>query len=140
MENAVKMPAKGAVYGISRTVDMSYEQAVDKIKETLKGQGFGVLTEIDVKTTLKQKIDQDFTKYVILGACNPHLAYKAFSEELEIGLLLPCNVCVYEQPGSGETVVAVVDPGVMLGVTGRDDLGPVADEARKKLQAALDAL
>ena len=109
-------------YGKKRVVPFSYEEAVKKIKSSLKEQGFGVLTEIDVKATLKNKIDQDFTKYVILGACNPSLAFQVLSEEIDIGLLLPCNVVVYEDPEKGETVLGVIDPEMMVQATGRTDL------------------
>ena len=130
----------GQTYGLIRQVDLSYEKAIEKITATLKDQGFGVLTEIDVKATLKKKLDKDFTKYIILGACNPPLAFRAFSEEIDIGLLLPCNVCVYEDPKSGKTVVSAIDPGVLVTVTGRADMKPLADEVRVKLQTAIDAV
>jgi uncharacterized protein (DUF302 family) len=136
---AVK-PATAPRYGILRTVPLSYERAVQRITETLKTQGFGVLTEIDVKATLKKKLDKDFTRYVILGACNPPLAYRALSEELDIGLLLPCNVNVYEHPQTGETVVSAIDPQVLVDVTGRRDLQPLAQEVRAKLMAAIEAV
>jgi len=127
-------------YGIFRRVDMPYEQAIARITETLKEQGFGVLTEIDVSTTLKAKIDKDFTPYKILGACNPPLAFRALSEEIDIGLLLPCNVTVYTDPKNGETVVSAIDPAVLVDVTGRKDLEPIAAEVKGKLTAALDAM
>ena len=127
-------------YGILRTVELGYEEAIARVGETLKAQGFGILTEIDVKATLKKKLDKDFTKYVILGACNPPLAFRALSEEIDIGLLLPCNVNVYEDPNSGKTVVSAIDPQVLVDVTGRPDLKPIADEVRAKLTAAIDAV
>lgn len=127
-------------YGIFRQVDLSYEQAVEKVTGTLKEQGFGILTEIDIKATLKAKLDKDFTKYIILGACNPPLAFRALSTELDIGLLLPCNVTVYEDPNSGKTVVSAIDPKVLVAVTGRTDLEPFAEEVSAKLTAALDAV
>ncbi len=132
-------PAKPR-YGLFRTVDLSYEQAVQRITETLKEQGFGILTEIDVKATLKKKLNKDFTRYVILGACNPPLAYRALSEELDIGLLLPCNVNVYEDPRTGKTVVSAIDPQVLVDVTGRKDLQGLAQEVRTKLNAAIAAV
>src|SRR3989304_5443947 len=95
---SIMAKAKKGKYGYSCEVNLSYEQAVAKVTETLKAQGFGILTEIDVKATLKKKLDKDFTKYVILGACNPNIAYRALSGEIEIGLLLPFNVTVYEKP------------------------------------------
>jgi uncharacterized protein (DUF302 family) len=117
---------------------MSYEQAVERTTAALKEQGFGVLTEIDVKATLKEKLDADFRKYVILGACNPSLAHQALTTELEIGLLLPCNVIVYEE--NGGSVVSIADPLSMLGMVGNPKLEPVADEARIRLQRVIEAL
>ncbi|MBT3213075.1 MAG: DUF302 domain-containing protein [Deltaproteobacteria bacterium] len=127
-------------YGIKRVVNYTYEEAVVKITAALAEQGFGVLTEIDVKATLKKKIDQDFTKYVILGACNPGLAYEALSEEMDIGLLLPCNVIVYEHPENGKTVIGVIDPEMMVQATGRTDLVEFAKNVREKLQNAIAAV
>jgi uncharacterized protein (DUF302 family) len=127
-------------YGYSREVGLPYEKAVERVMETLKDQGFGILTEIDVKETLKRKLDKEFTKYVILGACNPNLAYRALTSEIEIGLLLPCNVTVYEKPGDGKTVVSVLDPETMVSLTGRPEIAPIAREARDKILAALEAL
>jgi uncharacterized protein (DUF302 family) len=127
-------------YGIKRVVNYTYEDAVEKITSALSEQGFGILTEIDVKATLKKKIDQDFTKYVILGACNPGLAFQALSEEIDIGLLLPCNVVVYEHPENGKTVIGVIDPEMMVQAAGRQDLAEFAKNVREKLQSALDAV
>ncbi len=127
-------------YGIKREVNYSYEEAVEKITSALSAQGFGILTEIDVKATLKKKIEQDFTKYIILGACNPGLAYEALSEEIDIGLLLPCNVIVYEHPENGKTVMGVIDPEMMVQATGRTDLVEFAKNVREKLQSAIDAV
>jgi uncharacterized protein (DUF302 family) len=133
-------PSNHPRYGILRTTALGYEQALAKVTETLKAQGFGILTEIDVKATLKNKLDKDFTPYIILGACNPPLAFRALSEEIDIGLLLPCNVNVYVDPTSGRTVVSAIDPKVLVEVTGRQDLQPLADEVSRKLTAALDAV
>ena len=127
-------------YGIKRVVNYTYEEAVVKITAALAEQGFGIFTEIDVKATLKKKIDQDFTKYVILGACNPGLAYEALSEEIDIGLLLPCNVIVYEHPENGKTVIGVIDPEMMVQATGRTDLVEFAKNVREKLQNAIAAV
>ena len=127
-------------YGIKRVVNYTYEEAVVKITAALAEQGFGIFTEIDVKATLKKKIDQDFTKYVILGACNPGLAYEALSEEMDIGLLLPCNVIVYEHPENGKTVIGVIDPEMMVQATGRTDLVEFAKNVREKLQNAIAAV
>jgi uncharacterized protein (DUF302 family) len=125
-------------YGISTKLGESFEQAVEKVKEALKSEGFGVLTEIDVKATLKKKLDVNFRKYVILGACNPPLAHKALSEELEIGLLLPCNVIVYEQ-GEG-VVVSAIDPVAVMGVVYNPKLKPIAKHVQAKLKSVVDRL
>lgn len=122
-------------YGFSRTVDLSYDAAVARVTEELKKEGFGVLTTIDVKATLKQKINVDFTRYVILGACNPPLAHKALLAEEQIGLLLPCNVIVYEK--EMKTVVAVFDPMLMVSVIGKEEMRPIATEVKRKLEAVL---
>ena len=103
-------------YGFRAALAAPYAEAVTKVTEALKKEGFGVLTEIDVKATLKKKLDADFRKYIILGACNPVLANQALRSELEIGLLLPCNVIVYENDAGDGSVVSIVDPLVMLGV------------------------
>jgi len=125
-------------YGIRIKVNMSYEQAVEKVTAALKQEGFGILTTIDVKETLKKKLDVDFRKYVILGACNPPLAYRALTAEQEIGLLLPCNVIIYE--GAGVTIVAAADPIPMMGIVGNEALNEVAREARTRLVRALSAV
>ena len=125
-------------YGFSAQVPVAYDLAVSLTREALAASGFGVLTEIDVKATLKKKLDADFRPYVILGACNPPLAHRALSSELPIGLLLPCNVIVYAGERPGTSVVAVLDPIVQLGVTGRSDLEPLAKEVRGLLQQALE--
>ena len=125
-------------YGFTAAVAVPYETAVQLTREALAASGFGVLTEIDVRATLKKKLDADFRPYVILGACNPPLAHRALQNELPIGLLLPCNVVVYAGEAPGTSVVAVLDPVVQLGVTGRADLEPLAKEVRKLLQQALE--
>jgi len=125
-------------YGFSAEIPVGYDQAVALTREALAGSGFGVLTEIDVKATMKQKLDADFRPYVILGACNPPLAHRALSAELPIGLLLPCNVVVHAGDRPGTSVVAVMDPVVRLGATGRNDLDPLAIEVRGLLQQALE--
>jgi uncharacterized protein (DUF302 family) len=126
-------------YAMGKSVALPYEQAVARIREALQQQGFGVLTEIDVRATLKRKLDVDFRKYVILGACNPPLAYQGLQAETDLGLLLPCNVVVYET-GPQASRVAVLDPVAQLGIAGRDDLAPVARQARERLEQALEAL
>ena len=125
-------------YGFSKTVDMSYEQAIEKVTAELKKEGFGVLTSIDVKETLKQKINVDFKKYIILGACNPPIAHKALQEEEELGLLLPCNVIVYEK--ENKTRVSIFDPMVMTWILENDNMKPIASEVQERLQRVLKAL
>ena len=125
-------------YGFSKTTDLSYEETIEKVTEELKKEGFGVLTTIDVKDTLKKKIDVDFKKYIILGACNPGLAHKALQTEEELGLLLPCNVIVYEK--ENKTVVSIFDPIVLSTIVDNDILKPVAEEAKAKLVKVLDAI
>ncbi|NIO71841.1 MAG: DUF302 domain-containing protein [Anaerolineae bacterium] len=125
-------------YGLTAKLPVSYDEAVDKVTAALKSEGFGILTEIDVKSTLKKKLDADFRRYVILGACNPPLAYRALQAELDVGLLLPCNVIVYEE-GEG-AVVSIIDPLTMVGVSDNPALGEVAQEARAKLQRVVDKL
>ncbi len=127
-------------YGMGVEVALAYEQAVERTSEELKKEGFGVLTTIDVKQTMKQKLDREFRKYTILGACNPPLAYRAFEAELEIGLLLPCNVVVYET-GPGTSVVSAIAPILALGmVGGNPSLKDVAREAEERLRRALKNL
>ncbi|HEX9283093.1 MAG TPA: DUF302 domain-containing protein [Gemmatimonadales bacterium] len=126
-------------YGIGKSVPLPYEQAVERTRAELQKEGFGILTEIDVKATLKKKLDVDFRKYVILGACNPPLAYRGFQAEADIGLLLPCNVIVYEEDAT-RSRVAILDPLVQLGITGRTDIEPLATEAKRKLERALAAI
>jgi len=126
-------------YGMRKVFNGSVEQAEAAITEALKGVGFGVLTRIDVSATLKAKIDYDKAPYVILGACNPKVASKALEMEEELGLLLPCNVIVYENK-SGETVVSIIEPLDMLSVVGRDDMNALAGEIRVLLQQALAAI
>ncbi len=125
-------------YGFSKTVDLSYEEAIEKVTAELKKEGFGVLTSIDVKETLKQKINVEFKKYVILGACNPPIAHRALQEEEEIGLLLPCNVVVYEK--ENKTRVSIFDPMVMTWIMENDNMKPIATEVQEKLQRVLKAI
>jgi len=125
-------------YGFSKTVDMPYEQAIDKVTAELKKEGFGVLTFIDVKETLKQKINVDFKKYAILGACNPPIAHKALQTEEELGLLLPCNVIVYEK--DNKTGVSIFDPMVMTWIMDNEQMKPIATEVQERLQRVLKAI
>ncbi len=127
-------------YGIKRVVPLPMEEADRRVREELQKEGFGILTEIDVKATMKKKLDVDFKPYKILGACNPPLAHRALSEEEDIGLLLPCNVIVYAGEEEGTSVVAVIDPKVQLGITGRADIGPLAEEVGIRMKRALDAV
>lgn len=126
-------------YGFSRNLDMPYEEAVEKTTAALKEEGFGVLTEIDVKATLKKKLDVDFRRYVILGACNPPHAYTALNAELEIGLMLPCNVIVYETDAGG-SVVSAINPMAALGMVDNPDLLEVAEKVTEKMQRAVNSL
>jgi uncharacterized protein (DUF302 family) len=127
-------------YGLSVEIPVDFEEAVNRTTEALKTQGFGVLTTIDVRQTLKQKLDRDFRKYVILGACNPLLADRALQAELEVGLLLPCNVIVYEL-SPGRSAVAAMAPLAALGIVGENPaLQAVAMEADQRLRAVLTAL
>ena len=125
-------------YGYKKKVNLSYTQAVEKTKEELKKEGFGVLTEIDVKATLKKKLDVDFDNYIILGACNPPFAYQALKAEQDIGLLLPCNVLVYQE--KGETWVSAIVPTVAMSMVENEELGAIAVEVEQKLEKVVDAI
>jgi uncharacterized protein (DUF302 family) len=127
-------------YGIGTTVNLPYEQAVERTRAALAGEGFGVLTEIDVRATLQAKLGADFRPYVILGACNPPLAQRALGAELDIGLLLPCNVVVYAADEPGRSVVAAMDPVEALALTGNEAIRPLAAEVRERLERALAAV
>lgn len=126
-------------YHFSTTVDWPFEQAVEKTTEALKKEGFGVLTEIDIKATLKEKLDVDFKKYQILGACNPPLAHKALSAEDHIGLMLPCNVIVQEHEG-GRVEVSAVDPVASMQAVENSELGDVARKVQTLLKKVIDSL
>lgn len=126
-------------YAYKTTVNLSYEEAIQKVTDELRKEGFGVLTEIDVKDTLKKKLDVDFRQYKILGACNPPNAYKALQAESDIGLMLPCNVIVYEGE-SGKTIVAAVDPVASMTAIENASLGAVANDVRSKLQRVIEAM
>jgi len=129
----------GKGYGMTARVGLAFPEAVERVREALAAQGFGVLTEIDVQATLKAKLDAEMEPYLILGACNPPLAQRALDADRSIGLLLPCNVVVRGNPDGG-TIVQALDPGTMVELTGLPELRSVADEARQRLEAALDAL
>ncbi len=125
-------------YGMQIEVPLGHDAAVALTREALAGRGFGVLTEIDVRATMKKKLDVDFRPYVILGACNPPIAHRALESELAIGLLLPCNVIVHAGDLPGTSVVAALDPVVLLGLTGRADMAPMAAQVRALLEQALE--
>ena len=126
-------------YGMTRKVDLGFDEAEAKVRVTLKGEGFGILTEIDVKKTLKEKIDVDFRRYTILGACNPKYAHKALTTEMEIGLMMPCNVIVYEDD-DGATHISAIDPLSAMAVVGNDSLQEFANEVAEKLKTAIEAV
>jgi uncharacterized protein (DUF302 family) len=126
-------------YGLRVEMPVGYEEAVERATAALKTEGFGVLTTIDVKATLRQKLDKDFRKYVILGACNPPIAYQALSAEVELGLLLPCNVIVYETE-PGRSVVATIAPLVSLSRAGNQELAPLGEQVDQKLRRVLASL
>ncbi len=126
-------------YGLSIELNLPIEQAVKATKEALKVQGLGVLTEIDVRKTLKEQIAADFQPYVILGACNPSLAFVALQDDIETGLLLTCNVTVREE-GNGRSVVSVLDPNLMASVSPSSELKEVARLARQKLESVMEQL
>jgi len=128
----------GIAYGYGRTLDSSFDAAVQRAKESLKSEGFGVLCEIDIKDKLKEKLGVDIADYRILGACNPSLAYHALQQEVNIGLLLPCNVVVYDR--NGKIVVAAIDAGKMLSVVGNSALEATAEQVNEKLRRVIDNL
>ena len=128
-------PLNDTTYTLSGTTSLSFADAVARVRETLQEEGFGVLTEIDVQATLREKLGEDVEPYLILGACNPPYAHRALELEPELGALLPCNVAVYER--GGETRVSAVDPVAMLGLVGNPSLDPVAAEIREKVQRAV---
>ncbi len=120
-------------YGFSKVLDLDFEQAIEKVTAELQEEGFGILTEIDVRATLKTKLDMDFTDYCILGACNPTFALKALQAEEQIGLLLPCNVIVYVN-ADGETVVSAIDPATAMATVDNPQVAEVAAQIGKKLE------
>ena len=127
-------------YYFNKTLtNLTFDEVVDKTTQALKEEGFGILTEIDIKTTLKNKLDVDFPNYKILGACNPAFAHKALLAENKIGTMLPCNVIVRETE-NGSIEVAAVDPIASMISVKNEDLGEIADEVRNKLKKAVDSL
>jgi uncharacterized protein (DUF302 family) len=127
-------------YGLKKTVTASFDDTDARVRDALQREGFGVLTEIDVKATMKKKLDVDFRPYRILGACNPPLAHRALTEEIDVGLLLPCNVVVYAGDEEGTTVVAILDPILLLGLADRDDMLPMAQDVRGRMERVLAAI
>jgi len=125
-------------YSFSKVVSLTYEQAIEKVTDELKKSGFGVLTSIDVKETMKKKLNIDFPKYVILGACNPPFAHLALQADEQIGLLLPCNIIVYEK--DDKTVVSVFDPMVMMKIMDNEAMRPIAEEVKQRLEMVLEAI
>lgn len=125
-------------YGFRRELEMPFDAAVQRTRDALAGEGFGVLCEIDIKEKLKEKLGVDFRNYLILGACNPPLAYEALQEEIDLGLLLPCNAVVYEQ--DSKVVVGVIDAAKMMSVVGNANLNKTAQSVNEKLRRAIEAL
>ncbi|UCC16682.1 MAG: DUF302 domain-containing protein [Dehalococcoidales bacterium] len=125
-------------YGYKRRVNTSYEETITRTKEELQNEGFGILTEIDVKATLKKKLDVDFDNYIVLGACNPPFAYQALQAEKDIGLLLPCNVIVYESDGT--TYVSAIAPTVAMNMVENPGLENIAVEVEEKLKRVIDSI
>ncbi|MFV1998214.1 MAG: DUF302 domain-containing protein [Acidiferrobacterales bacterium] len=127
------------MYGFNTVVNGDFDQVVEKVTAALMEQGFGVLTEIDVKATMKKKLDVDMRPYLILGACNPTLANKVITTDPDIGLLLPCNVVVREEE-DGSNTVAFMDPGAVLGLVGKEEINELAAEVRQRLVKVKDSL
>lgn len=123
-------------YGFKKELEIEFNQAVDSVRESLKNEGFGILTEIDVKATLKEKLDVEYEEYLILGACNPPFAYKALQTEKDIGLLLPCNVIIYRQ--NGKTFISAVNPMEAMSIVDNPDLKEIAEEVSEKLKRVVE--
>mgnify|MGYP006306945539 CR=1 FL=1 len=126
-------------YYISKTIEGSFDSVLENVTETLKNEGFGVLSRIDIHEKLKEKLDVDFRKYVILGACNPPYAYEALKVESKIGTMLPCNV-ILQEAGDGKVEVSAIDPVASMQAVQNDKLGDIAEEIRGKLENAIAAL
>lgn len=127
-------------YGFSKVLTESFDEAEARVREALASEGFGILSEIDVQQAFRNKLDLDHRRYKILGACNPQLAHKAVSAEPHIGLLLPCNVLVQDNPDGDGTVVSIADPRAMFSIVDNPAAEPVAEEAEERLRRALDRL
>jgi uncharacterized protein (DUF302 family) len=137
-EKAAGETGRDMGYGYGRTLELSTRDAIDRVKATLKVEGFGVLCEIDIREKMKEKLGVDFREYVILGACNPTIAYQSLQTEVNLGLLLPCNVVVYEE--NGKSVVAAIDAKKMLSIVGNPALETAAGQVNDKLRRAVDNL
>lgn len=124
-------------YGIQKTVKLSYQETVKKVKDELKEEGFGVLTELDMKKIFKEKLDKDMSNYVILEACNPAFAFEGIAEEPELGLLLPCNVIIFETEGQ-EIEIAAIDPEKALGMSGNKKVNEIAQEIKQRLKRVIE--
>jgi uncharacterized protein (DUF302 family) len=125
-------------YGYIRNVPLGFDEAASRAEAALKGEGFGVLCRIDIQAKLKEKLGVEFPRYVILGACNPPLAHHALQEEIDLGLLLPCNVIVYEH--DGQVRVGAVDAVKMLSIVGKPGMAPLAEQVNQKLRRAIDSI
>lgn len=134
------MTVVSGTYALKIEVALPYSDAVAQVTQALADEGFGVLSEIDIRETLRKKLAVEFKPYVILGACNPPLAHQALTAEPDLGLLLPCNVVVYQGADETHSVVAAIDPVVQLGVTGNDELRPIAQEVRQRLNRVLESV
>jgi uncharacterized protein (DUF302 family) len=126
-------------YAFGKTVEMPYAVAEKRVREELAKEGFGVLTEIDVRKKFAEKLQKEFREYIILGACNPHLAYEALGQEIDLGMLLPCNVVVYSRD-DGKTVVMIMDPVATLGMVGNPDMTKIAKQVAEKLRRVIAGL
>lgn len=133
----VRFPLGALAYNYKKEVKLSYAETVSRVREELKKEGFGIITEIDVKQTFKHKLNVDFDDYIILGACNPSFAHQALTAERDIGVLLPCNVIVYSQ--QGKTFVSAILPTVQLGKVNNPALSPIAEQVENKLKRVVDA-
>ena len=127
-------------YGLSVTLNLDHEEAARRVRDELAREGFGILTEIDVAATLREKLEIEFRPYIILGACNPALAHRGLVADRDLGLLLPCNVVVYAADAPGHSVVAAMDPDVALALTGNEQVSEVARDAKARLERVLERL
>ncbi|MEW6127252.1 MAG: DUF302 domain-containing protein [Acidobacteriota bacterium] len=137
-ESSISTAKNDLKYGYGRTLDLPFPQAIERAKTVLQAEGFGVLCEINIKDKLKEKLGVEFNDYVILGACNPPIAYQALQAEPDLGLLLPCNVVVYEK--QGQSFVAAIDAAKMLSIVGNPALAGAAEQVNEKLRRAIDNL